>query len=69
MPTRIESANVSDSLFIKELGMPKVTAWECDNIFLTLMIRYGARSKELNIFHVRLVDRNFDIPTSELIEQ
>ena len=61
-PTRIEEPTATDSLFIKELGMSKLVAWECENIFLTLRVRYGAASKVLNILEIQIMDRSFDIP-------
>lgn len=70
MPTRIENANERDSLFIKESGIPKMAAWECNRISLTLRIRYGARNTDLNIFYVGIVDMNYlDVPTPDVIKQ
>ncbi len=61
-PTNIEAATTSDSLFVKELGMPHAVAWECNNITLQLRIRYGSLIKEINVIEVSIVNRNFDIP-------
>jgi len=65
-PTRTEGATGTDSLLIKDLGMPKLVAWECNNIFLTLKVRYGSRSKALNVLDIQIINRNFDLPEEEV---
>ena len=63
-PTGIEEATDRDSLFIKELGMPRLIAWECNNISLRLRVNYGSREKNLNVIDIQIRNRQF-----ELIEQ
>ena len=68
-PTRIEEANSTDSLLVKDLGMPKMVAWECNNISLILKVRYGSRSKALNVLDIQIINRNFDLPEQVEVEQ
>ena len=68
-PTRTEEATGTDSLLIKDLGMPKLVAWECDNIFLTLKVRYGSRSKALNVLDIQIINKNLDLPEQVEVEQ
>jgi hypothetical protein len=67
-PTREERPNTNDSLFAEDLGIPLLAAWECDNIFLTLRVRYGARLKDLNVIEVQIMNRNFDIPEPVMLQ-
>ena len=64
-PNNIEVPTRNDSLFIKELGMPLVLDWECNDITLRLRVVYGAHNKLLNILHVSIVDHSFDLPEVE----
>ncbi len=68
-PTRTEGATGTDSLFIKELGMPKLVVWECNNIFLQLRVRYGSRQKALNVINIQITNRQFDVPEQVKLEQ
>jgi hypothetical protein len=68
-PTRIEEGTNTDSLLIKELAMPYLVAWECNNIFLQLRVRYGSRQKALNIIDIQITNRQFDIPEQEQLLQ
>jgi len=61
-PTRIEEPTKTDSLFIKEKGMPLLIAWECNTIHLRLRVIYGARQKALNVLHLQIINRDFDLP-------
>ncbi len=68
-PTRVEEASYTDSLFVKEMGMPRLATWECNNITLQLRVRYGSRVKDLNVLEVSIRNRKFDIPEAEQISQ
>jgi hypothetical protein len=64
-PNNIKVPTRDDSLFIKELGMPLVLDWECNDITLRLRVVYGARNKDLNILHVWIINHSFDLPEVE----
>jgi len=64
-PNSIKVPTRDDSLFIKELGMPLVLEWECNDITLRLRVVYGALNKDLNILHVWIINRSFDLPEVE----
>ena len=66
-PAGIEKATTSDSLFVKELGMPHAVTWECNNITLQLRIRYGSLLKDINVIEVSIVNKDFDIPATEQV--
>jgi hypothetical protein len=65
----VEEATYTDSLFVKEMGMPRLATWECNNITLQLRVRYGSRVKDLNVLEVSIRNRKFDIPEAEQISQ
>ncbi|MDI3322053.1 hypothetical protein [Pinibacter soli] len=67
MPNRIKNANETDSLFVRDIGMEKVAEWICGNTALTLMVRYGARKKEINVFSVRF--DKIEIPLPDVMEE
>lgn len=68
-PTHVQQATGTDSLFIRDLGMPRVADWECDNISLRLRVVYGARNKDLNILHIQVRNRGFEASPEEEVSQ
>ena len=60
-PTEIKEATNSDSLFIKELGIPRLIVWECNNISLRLRVNYGSREKALNLIDVQIRNTQFEL--------
>ena len=53
-PTRIQEAKNQDSLFIKELGIPRQIEWECNTINLRLRVNYGSLNKDLNVIDIQV---------------
>lgn len=41
--------------------MPQLVGWECNNISVQLRVRYGSRLKELNVLHVLITNRSFEL--------
>jgi|GEM_PF-1858003 len=66
-PDRIRNPSKYDSLFIRDTGMEKEADWVCGNTALTFRVRYGARRKDLNVFHVRL--DKIEIPLPDVKEE
>jgi len=60
-PAIIQEPTKTDSLFIKEKGMPWLIAWYCNTINLQLRVNYGAREEALNVLHIQITNREFDI--------
>lgn len=61
---------LADSIFMKELEMPRLLSRECDKINLQFRVGYGSRVKELNILEVWITDREFEpIPGEEQVLQ
>lgn len=60
-PTSTKDANHDDTVLIKDLGMPLLVEWFCDDIILQLRVRYGARQKDLNGLGINIVYRDFEI--------
>lgn len=60
-PTRTEEATYNDTVLIKDLGMPRLVEWFCDDIILQLRVRYGARQKTLNGLGINILYRDFEI--------
>ena len=60
-PTRTQGATGSDSLFVKESGMPMLVEWECNDILLQLRVTYGSRQRLLNVLAIQITNRQFDL--------
>ena len=60
-PTRTQGATGSDSLFVKETGMPMLVEWECNDILLQLRVIYGSRQRLLNVLAIQITNRQFDL--------
>jgi hypothetical protein len=59
-PSRIEEPSHDDSLFIRDIGMPREIAWECNKIRLQLSARYGSRGKWINTIDILIKNRTFE---------
>jgi len=60
-PTTIKEPTKTDSLFLREKGIPVEMYWICNTIDLQLRGFYGASKKDLNVLHVQIRNRNFDL--------
>lgn len=60
-PTTIKEPTKTDSLFLREKGMPVEMFWTCNTIELQLRGYYGASKKDLNVLHIQIRNREFDL--------
>ncbi|MFT3746735.1 MAG: hypothetical protein QM768_00390 [Agriterribacter sp.] len=59
----------SDTLFIRDLGLPYSREWECNNMIIRLNVRYGSRVKNLNVLEVQIINGIYLPPEVETLEQ
>lgn len=64
-PTRLELPGKTDSLLMKERGMEQAATWSCSTLDLKLRVYFGAPQKGLNILHIIVRNRDFDLPEPE----